>query len=151
MKKAIVIGLGILVLGSAVPAMAHDYRHFDRRGDRIDARLDASEEIGSTIGSTPGVTGSTSGSMLKASGSTTGSTPWRQRHGRKVKIGWPSISIVKAIASKPNWTVAVTGLKTVTTIVAIAPTAGSTTVATGSTAASIIGGIFNRWWGWGRN
>ena len=43
MKKAIIIGLGILALGSAVPAMAHDYRHFDRRGDRIDARLDHEE------------------------------------------------------------------------------------------------------------
>jgi hypothetical protein len=48
MKKAIVIGLGILALGSTVPAMAHDYRHFDRRvdarldrrGDRINNRLD---------------------------------------------------------------------------------------------------------------
>ena len=31
------MGLSTLVLGSALPAMAHDY--FDRRGDRIDARL----------------------------------------------------------------------------------------------------------------
>jgi hypothetical protein len=37
MKKAMVIGLSVLALGSAVPAMAHDY--FDRRGDRIDGRL----------------------------------------------------------------------------------------------------------------
>ena len=39
MKKAIVIGLSILALGSAFPAMAHE--SFDRRGDRIDARFDA--------------------------------------------------------------------------------------------------------------
>ena len=31
------MGLSTLVLGSALPGMAHDY--FDRRGDRIDARL----------------------------------------------------------------------------------------------------------------
>ncbi len=74
------------------------------------------EEIGSTTGWTTGVAGSTSGSMLKASVLTTGSTPWRQRRGRTVKTGWLIISIVKAIASKPNWTVAVTGLKTVTTM-----------------------------------
>ena len=67
MKKAIVIGLGILALGSAVPAMAHDYRHFDRRGDRIDARLDRRGDRYSTTALTPGVAESTSGSMLKAS------------------------------------------------------------------------------------
>jgi len=39
MKKAIIIGLSIMALGSAVPAMAHDY--FERRGERVDARLDA--------------------------------------------------------------------------------------------------------------
>jgi len=36
-EKTIVMGLSTLVLGSALPGVAHDY--FDRRGDRIDARL----------------------------------------------------------------------------------------------------------------
>lgn len=39
MKKAMVISLSVLILGSAMPAMAHEY--FDRRGDRVDARWDA--------------------------------------------------------------------------------------------------------------
>ena len=66
MKKAIVIGLGILALGSAVPAMAHDYRHFDRRGDRISGGW-MLEEIGFPIEWTPEGTESMSNSMLKAS------------------------------------------------------------------------------------
>ena len=38
MKKAIVIALSVLTLGSALPAMAHE--DFDRRGDRFDSRGD---------------------------------------------------------------------------------------------------------------
>jgi hypothetical protein len=40
MKKSIVIGLSVLVLGSAVTASADD-RSYGRRGDRINQRLDA--------------------------------------------------------------------------------------------------------------
>ena len=39
MKKAVVIGLSVLALGSAQPAFADD-GYFSGRGDRIDRRLD---------------------------------------------------------------------------------------------------------------
>ncbi len=39
MKKALMIGLSVLAIGSTVPAFAED-GYFDRLGDRIDARLD---------------------------------------------------------------------------------------------------------------
>ena len=38
MKKALMIGLSVLAIGSAVPAFAED-GYFDRLGDRIDRAI----------------------------------------------------------------------------------------------------------------
>ena len=53
MKKAIMIGLSVWALGSAVPAMADDHEYLDKLGDRIDNRLDACVFIAPTFALPP--------------------------------------------------------------------------------------------------